>query len=171
MHLLLVPLLTLATLLVNPLPQADWTVYSSAEGQFSAAMPVDTRTNLIVTQTKEGPLYTHTVSANDNDTNEYMVSWTSYSSDVEFKGTDKIFDRVRDALIISKGGKLVNESAINLLGRPGRAITLTDSEGRIVKARFCFIGNRFYQVMVQNGNKNNSADSERFLESFKVQGG
>ena len=170
MHLLLVSLLSLTTLCVNTPQQTAWRAYSSAEGKFSAAMPDEPRTSMIVTETAEGPLYTHTVSATDKDLNEYMVSWTTYDRDVEYKGTAKVFDRVRDALIWSKGGKLVSEANISMIGRPARVITFTDSDGRVVKARFCFIGRRFYQVMAESRSKQDSADSDRFFESFKVQG-
>ena len=171
MHLLLVSILSLTSLLVNAPQQTAWSAYSSAEGQFSAAMPDEPRTSMIVTETANGPLYTHTVSATDKDLNAYMVSWTTYDKNVEYKGTDKVFDRVRDALIWSKGGKLVSESAITMIGHPARAITFTDSDGRVVKARFYFLGRRFYQVMAESRSKQNPGDSDKFLESFKVQGG
>lgn len=169
MHLLLVSLLSLTTLWVNAPQQNDWKAYSSSEGQFSAALPDEPRTSVVVTETAKGPLYTHTVGATDRDLNEYLVSWTSYDRSVEFRATEKTFDNVRDALIFSKGGKLVSESSFNMNGRPARAITFTDSDGRIVQARFYFIGRRFYQVMAESRSKQNSADSDRFFESFKVQ--
>jgi len=169
MHLLLVSLLSLATLFVNPPTPTDWTAYTSPEGKFSAALPADPQTSVVVTETAKGPLYTHTVSANDKDRNEYLVSWTRYDRTVESRATEKTFDRVRDALILSKGGKLVSESTISMLGRTARAITFTDSDGRVVKARFYFIGKCFYQVMAESRSKENFPDSERFFESFKVE--
>jgi hypothetical protein len=168
MHLLIVSLLSLSTFFVNPPQQPAWSDYSSTEGQFSAALPTDRQVGMIVTETGKGPVYTHTVSATDKDRNEYQVSWTSYAQSVEARGNEQTFDRVRDALIASKGGKLFSESALNLMGRPARSIIFTDSDGRIIRVRFYFIGTRFYQVMVQNGSKQDSADSERFFQSFKV---
>ena len=132
-------------------------------------MPDEPRTSVVVTQTAKGPLYTHTVGATDQNLNEYLVSWTSYDRSVEFRATEKTFDNVRDALISSKGGKLLSESSLDLAGRPARAVTFTDSDGRLVKARFYFIGTRFYQVMAESGNKQDSSDSDRFLQSFKIQ--
>ena len=169
MHLLLVPLLFLTTLFVNPPQQPAWRDYSSPEGRFSAAMPDEPRTSMVVTQTAKGPLYTNTVGATDQNLNEYLVSWTSYDRSVEFRATEKTFDNVRDALISSKGGKLLSESSLDLAGRPARAVTFTDSDGRLVKARFYFIGTRFYQVMAESGNKQDSSDSDGFLQSFKIQ--
>jgi hypothetical protein len=171
MHLLIVSLLSLTTFFVNPpQQQPEWTAYSSAEGQFSAAMPDEPRTNMIVTESAKGLVYTHTVSANDKDLNEYLVSWTNYDQSVAGRGTGKTFDRVRDALISSKGGKLLTESAISMMGRPARAVIFTDSDGRVVRARFYFIGKRFYQVMTQSASKQDSASSDRFFQSFKVRG-
>jgi hypothetical protein len=168
MHLLLFSLLSLATLLISIPQQPSWRIYSSTEGQFSANMPDEPHSSMIVTQIGEGPVYTHTVSANDKDMNEYMVSWTGYDHNIEYKGTEKTFDLVRDGLIFSKGGKLTSESSITMQGRPARAITFTDSDGRVVKARFYFIGNRFYQVMAESRDKQNIANSDKFLDSFKL---
>ena len=167
MHLILASLLTLITL-TGPLQQTDWRAFSSAEGRFSAVVPAEPLTSTIATQTDEGVLLTHTVSATDRYLNEYLVSWTAYNHNVESKGTEKTFDRVRDALISTKGGKLVGESAPAMQGKPGRAIVFTDSDGRTVKARFFFVGNHFYQLMAEERDKTNGADSDRFLDSFKV---
>jgi hypothetical protein len=167
----MISLLSLTTLFVNAPQQPAWRDYSSAEGQFSATMPDEPRTSVVVTETAKGPMYTHTVGATDKNLNEYLVSWTSYDRSVEFKATEKTLDNVRDALISSKGGKLISESSLNLAGGPARAITFTDSDGRIVRARFYFIGRRFYQVMMaESRSEQNSVDSDRFFQSFKVQG-
>jgi hypothetical protein len=170
MHLLLVSLVSLTTLFVNLPQQTTWKVYRSSEGEFSAAMPADTRTSTIVTYTSKGPVHTSMVSANDHDLNEYLVSWTTYDRNVEYKGTDKVYDRVRDALISSKDGKLISESTITWFGHSARAITFVDSDKRIVKARFYFIGRRFYQVMAEARTEANSADVDKFFDSFKVAG-
>jgi hypothetical protein len=168
MHLLLVSILAFTTLFVNaPQQTAVWHAYSSDEGRFSTVLPNEPMTTLIATPTEKGALFTHTVSATDSDLNEYMVSWTAYDHNVEAKGTDKTYDRVRDALVLSKNGRLVSESSVVMQGRPGRAVVFTDDEGRTVKVRFYFIGTRFYQVMAENRGK--QTDSDTFLESFKVQ--
>src|SRR5262245_28787108 len=110
MQLLLVSLFSFSTILFA-LPQPDWTSYTSAEGKFSVSLPQTPKSTAMLVGTGQGNVLTHIVSANDEDLNEYMVTWTEYDKDIEYKGTEMTLDRMRDALIKAKDGKLVNESA------------------------------------------------------------
>jgi len=169
MQLLLVSLLSLISVGVYPHQDNSWRVYSSAEGLFSAAMPDEPKTTVVVTETAKGKLFTHIVSATDQDLNEYLVSWTQYDrgSD-ESRATAATFDRVRDGLVASKQGTILNEPAIDMNGHPARAVNFTDSDGHLVQARFYFVQNRFYQVMVETRSRSGSTAMEKFLDSFKV---
>ena len=135
MQLFLASILSGTALIVCLFAQSDWKPYSSPEGGFVVSLPDDAHTNTIVTETTAGRLFTHIVSATDRDLNEYMVSWTDYQRDVESKASEKTFDRMRDALIRQKEGKLMNESATMLAGRKGRAVTFTDNAGRSEERR------------------------------------
>jgi len=168
MQMLLVSILSVSTLFVT-LPPSDWKPYSSSEGKFSVSMPEEPRSTTMLVETERGRLFTHIVSASDRDLNEYMVSWTDYNKDVEYKSTEKTFERMRDALIQSKEGKLISESPVSLSGRAGRAFAFTDRDGRTVNVRFFFVGQRSYQVQVESRTSENLADADRFLKSFRVQ--
>jgi hypothetical protein len=148
-----------------------WQQFSSAEGRFSARMPSDPRISTRVTNTKEGNLFTHMVSSTDDNLNEFMVSWTEYqSADFEKRGTEATFNKIRDALVASNHGKVLNEAIIIAGSRVAKAIRFSTSEGRMITVRFYFVGNRFYQVMAQTKPENTEI-VERFFESFKFMPG
>jgi len=168
MQLILASILSGAALLVGVFAQTDWKPYSSPEGHFMVSLPDDPRTSTIVTETDAGPLFTHIVSANDRDLNEYLVSWTDYHRNVEYKATPKTFDGMRDALIRQREGKLTTESATMIAGRMGRAVAFTDKEGHTVNVKFYFVGNRSFEMLAESRSKASLADAEKFFASFKI---
>ena len=169
MHLVLASILGLISLVVCVLPQPQWQTYSSTEGRFVVSVPDEPRVSTLTTDTANGHVFTHIVSATDKDLNEYLVSWTAYNRDVESKGSEKTLDRMRDALIQAKGGKLSDESTVSLMNHAGRAFTFVDGDGRTVNVRFYFIGNRAFQVMAESRDRTNLPDAEKFFKSFSVQ--
>ncbi len=169
MHFVLASVLGFVSLAVCAVPQPQWKSYSSSEGGFAVSIPDEPRVSTVTTDTVAGKVLTHIVSATDKDLNEYMVSWTAYSRDVESKGTEQTLDRMRDALIQAKNGKLSNESSVALMNHAGRAFTFVDGDGRTVNVRFYFIGNRAFQVMAESRDRANLPDAEKFFKSFSVQ--
>jgi len=168
MHLVLASLLGLLSLVVCALPP-QWKAYSSTEGRFSVTVPDDPRVSTVATDTADGKVLTHIVSATDKDLNEYLVSWTAYNREVESKGTEQTLDQMRDALIHAKNGKLSSESTVSLMNHAGRAVTFVDDVGRTVSVRFYFIGNRAFQVMAESRNQASLSDAEKFFKSFSIQ--
>ena len=143
--------------------------FTSEEGRFSALMPGEPTTSVVFTETREGRLATHTVSATDESLNQYLVSWTEYGvRSVEREATEMTFDKMRDALIRFKEGKLLGESSVEIEGHPGRAFTFSVEGGQLMRVRFYFVGNRSYQVMTET--RGDVYDSESFLSSFKLLG-
>jgi RNA-binding protein YhbY len=168
MQVILASILSCAALLVGVLATPDWKPYTSPEGGFSVSLPDDAQTNMIVTELGSERLFTHIVSANDQDLNEYMVSWTDYRRNLEAKASDKTFDRMRDALIRHKEGKLLTETASLLPGKKGRAFAFSDNAGHTVNVRFYFVGQRAYQVLAESRTKADLAKAEKFFASFKI---
>lgn len=168
MQLILASILSSAALLITVFAQTDWKPYSSSEGQFVVSLPDEPHTNTLVTVTSTGPLFTHIVSANDGDLNEYLVSWTDYHRNVEEKATPKTFDRMRDALIRQRDGKLTTESATMIAGRTGRAFAFTNKEGHTVNVKFYFVGNRAFEMLAESRSKASLANAEKFFASFKI---
>jgi hypothetical protein len=170
MQTLFLALFCLLSALPGAWPESSWREVSSKEGGFSALMPDEPKTNVIYTETRKGGLYTHTVSASDEEWNEYLVSWTVYPQDsIEAKATENTFRRMRDALVAFKEGKLLSDTPLTLEGHPARAFTFETKDGQLTSVRFYFVGRRIYEVMarMRNGTKN-ARDAERFQHSFKL---
>ena len=168
MPTLILALLTLVGTWPNTQQQPVWKEFSSAEGKFSAIMPPDIKTSVIATDTAEGRLLTHTVSATDSDLSEFLVSWTEYPQEnIEQRATESRFIKMRDALVGYKGGRVLDESVVSREGHPARDITFSTSEGRVVRVRFYFVKNRLYQVMAETKEKD-TVVVERFINSFKL---
>ena len=142
--------------------------FTSKEGRFAALMPGVVGTSVMEIHTAKGTLLTHIVSSTDKDLNEYLVSWTDYhQNSLESRATETTFDKMRDALVGFKGGKVLSESRLSNSTYPAREVTFSTSEGRRVKVRFYFAGDRSYQVMVESG-KEESAPVQKFFDSFRL---
>jgi hypothetical protein len=140
----------------------------SLDGRFEATLPNEPKTAKFAIETENGTLLTHLVSANDENLDEYLVSWTEYpEKSVEQRATEKTFNRMRDALIKQKGGKLLTETTASQEGYPARTINFSTAEGRFVRVTFCFVKNRSYQVLAET-KENDSAKFARFFTSFKL---
>jgi hypothetical protein len=147
---------------------AGWSEFTSLDGGFQAAMPNEPRTTRFAIETEDGTLQTHLVSASDTSLNEFLVSWTEHpEKSVEQRATEKTFNRMRDALIKQKGGKLLSETTASQEGYPARTINFATAEGRFVRVTFCFVKNRTYQVLAET-NDSDSATFARFFDSFKL---
>jgi hypothetical protein len=147
---------------------SEWREFSSKEGRFSVAMPGNIQETMMPISTREGRLLTHIISTNDKDLNEFLVSWTEYPHDsIEQRGNEKTFNRMRDALVRTKGGRVLSESADNYQNYPARVITFALPSGRLVKVRFCFVKNRIYQILTET-RKEDSSTSQKFFDSFTL---
>ena len=168
MHSLILSVLFFIGVAAFPQHDTQWREFSSSEGRFSALLPDEPEMNTIMTNTKKGRLLTRTVSSRDKEQNEFTVAWTEYQqADVEHRGTGKTFNKIRDALVAARSGKLLNESDVKFNGHFGRSVTFETGDGRLVTARFGFFKSRFYQVMAETRPQNVDA-GERFLNSFKL---
>jgi hypothetical protein len=108
------------------------------------------------------------VSSTDSELNEYLVSWTEYpEAGIEQRATDQTFLKMRDALVAHKRGRLLSELVLNQGDQPGREFKFATSEGRVVRVRFYFVKNRFYQVMGEATGQD-TRPVEEFLSSFKL---
>ncbi|HEX5706038.1 MAG TPA: hypothetical protein VFX96_02000 [Pyrinomonadaceae bacterium] len=157
----------------RPAPEAAWREFTSNEGGFTVSLPGEPQARTVVTYTRSGPLYTNTVSSNDDDLNNFSVSWTSYEDDrLARRPVEKLFDRVREGLLKATGGRLLSDSPVNLDGHPGRAFAYETPDGDVHKFRVYVVSDKFYQVSTQTKAAANAPSAgERFLASFKLRAG
>lgn len=163
-----------AVLVFGALPNSQnrsWSSFTSSEGRFSAVMPDEIRsTNTIHTVTREGMLQTHIVSTTDQNLNDFLVSWTDYpdQKSIEQRGTEKTFNRVRDAYARARELSVFQEATLTAQGYPARTYSMKTADGgRIIKVQIYFVKNRFYQVSADT-RAIDSGDADRFLSSFKL---
>ena len=150
--------------------QSTWKELRSTEGGFSVLMPGTPIPNKVTVNTTSGVEEANMFSLSDDSLNEYIVAYSKYpKTDPKEVSTGKLFDKVRDGILLVQQGKLLNEAAITLDGYSGRSIAVERPDGVITTARFYVVGDRFYQLSV-NG-KTNGREPEatnRFLDSFKL---
>ena len=139
----------------------------SPDGDFSVAMPGTPHVGMIPTPLTP-KLVTRSWSVNDGLRNEYLVSWTDYREHVaSLPATVAGSARACEALVQARSGRLLDSSEITVDGRPARACSFTESDGRLTKARFVATQARFYQVMASVTGAGANDEADRFLNSFK----
>jgi hypothetical protein len=147
---------------------SDWIAFKSLDGGFEAAMPKQPQTNTLAIELSGRTIFTHIVSANDLDLNEYLVSWSEYpEKSVEQRATEKTFNRMRDALIRQKEGKLLSDTMVTNDGYPARKVVFALPGSKFVTVMFCFVRNRSYQVLIETKDLD-SPTVDRFFSSFKL---
>jgi len=150
--------------------QIPWKQVTPTEARFSISMPADTRESTSVRSTSAGLLQTRTISANDGLARNYVVSWTEYRSNIlDRTSAPAIFDGSRDALLASKGARLLRESEVAIDGNPGRTIDFAEPDGRVTTVRFFVTATCFYQLMASNAaNAPQDPNGDRFFGSFHL---
>src|SRR5687768_11957153 len=150
--------------------QPVWKELRSTEGGFSVFMPGTPNPNKVTVNTASGLEEADTFTLNEGELNEYIVAYSKYTEANSKKGsTDKLFDNVRDGIILVHQGKLLSETAITLDGYSGREIAVERPDGVVTTARFYVVDNRFYQLSVKaRSNEPERRAMRRFLDSFKL---
>jgi hypothetical protein len=135
-------------------------------------MPAEVRTGMILTETREGQLTTHTVSCTDDNLNEFTVSWTEYpdQQSIEKRGSPRMFERVRDAFAMTREATVFQEATLTSTSYPAKAYAMKTKDGHIIRVQIYFVKNRFYQVMADT-RAASAPDGERFMKSFKLTSG
>ncbi|HKV98883.1 MAG TPA: hypothetical protein VJN96_03615 [Vicinamibacterales bacterium] len=150
--------------------QVAWKQVTPTEARFSISMPGDAKESTSVRSTSTGLLQTRTISANDELARTYIVSWTEYRSNVLGRtSAAAIFDGSRDALLASKGARLLRESEVAIDGTPGRTIDFAEPDGRVTTVRFLVTATCFYQLMASNvADTRQDPGRDRFFASFQL---
>jgi len=149
---------------------AVWTEFRSNEGGFSVLMPGQPTPNKVTVNTASGVKEADMFTLNEGDLNEYIIAYSKYSTtDSKSRSTDKLFNAVRDGLLLVQQGKLLSEAAINLDGYIGREIAFQSPDGFITRVRFYVVANRFYQISARARTNERAPEAmKRFLDSFRL---
>ena len=159
-------LLPLAYSLVNAQP-STWKEFRSTEGGFSVLMPGTPAPNKVIVDTSSGVREAYMFTSKDEKLNDYMVSYSNARVNSKDVSTDRLFDKVRDGILLAQNGKLISESAISLDVYRGRAIVLERPDGIMAIARFVLVGDRFYHLSVETKTRESDPQAaKKFLDSF-----
>jgi|SRR5687767_6643254 len=117
--------------------EPTWKEFRSNEGGFSVLMPGAPTPNKVTVNTTSGVKEADTFTLNEGELNEYMIAYSKYpKTDSKKVSTDKLFDDIRNGIVLAQQGKLRSEAAITLEGHRGREIAIETPDGVITTARF-----------------------------------
>lgn len=170
MKLVMAVILLLLTFSFADAQQSIWKEFRSAKGRFSVLLPGAPASNIFFVDTDAGPRQSNTFSYSDTNLNEYIIAYSEYQeSKAEKSSNEKLFDEIRNGIIIAQQGRLLKETPLSLGQYPGREIVVKKPGGTVQIQRFYVVNNYFYQLSVEIKNSDTvSADAERFLNSFKL---
>jgi hypothetical protein len=147
-----------------------WQPFSPADGRFNVLLPGQNTVQTTTQQTPAGAVTTvlHLV---DLKQSAYGVGYSNIPpAALAQLAPEAHLDAVRDAMVQSRKGKLLNEQKISLDSHPGRefAMVTGDPKGSGV-VRIYRVGDQLYQLLVLGRNISpTSPDVRKFLESFKL---
>lgn len=153
--------------------KTEWQTFSPPGGNFSVLMPGTPADKSHPQNTAAGVVTSHLYIYTSKDA-AYAVSYIDRPAARDAGDTEKWLDTVRDAEVAKSGGKLLAAASLKLSnGAPGREIQVTLSQGdgkHAMRDRLYLVDHRLYQVLiVLPQDELDAADTEKFLDSFKVQ--
>ena len=151
----------------QPETPEGWTAYTTAEGAFTVVLPGKWSERKQQVKTATGQLSVKMVVATGRNDSAFVVSYTDYPEPEIKKGpVQKRLDHARDGAVVSAGGKLRSEKAIELKGHPGRDLVIDKDGATIARMRIVLVKQRLYQVMVLGDAP--AKDAGIFLASFAL---
>ncbi|MEI6064272.1 MAG: PsbP-related protein [Pseudanabaena sp. ELA748] len=151
----------------------SWQDYKSASGKFSVQVPSKPEEKSQDQATSVGTIKLHMVIAETNESG-YFIGYADFpnkpanAADIQ-KG---LADSVKGSIANLKG-EITSEKESSLGNVPCRDF---EAKGKVkttnvsMKGRFCFAGNRLYQVFTLGAaDKIAATDVDRFITSFKIE--
>ena len=102
----------------------------------------------------------------DNDNITYMVIYNDYPADYASASPQELLQTMRDGVVRNK--TLTSDVQIDLSGVPGRAFTAIDKDGWQYAVHQFLDGSRLYQLIVVNSKGHAAADTEEFMNTFRI---
>ncbi|ABW26442.1 hypothetical protein [Acaryochloris marina] len=154
---------------------ATWKDYSSAPGKYSVSMPGTPKEETKAIPAPGGEKLNMEIAQLDLGKEAFVVAF------MEFPGESKppipiqqlMSTAIKGAVASSINGKVSNEKETEVNGVPCRDFQATGkykSKDASMAGKFCFTGNRLYQVLAMGENTGKAFDDKatKFLASFKI---
>ena len=151
------------------------TVFTSDNGRYSVALPPAATSMKTEEKTKDSPLgkvFTTTLKAQLGNASLQVLSFAFPKELFKPADTPKRLNSIRDKLVSSLRGKLLEEKEVKLDGHLGRDLRIQpEKPGLLFRARIYLVQGRTYQI-ISLGPKTrvDSREVDEFLESFKLAG-
>jgi hypothetical protein len=137
--------------------------FTSPEGKFTAEFPAAPKFAKSTNKTESGTAYDQYMWSVEKEDGWWGVAMIIYSTTVV-----RDYDaNIRGAVAATKG-KLLNQKPIQQSGVDGREIMIDVPQSGVVRQRFLWIGDRFYQVVFSGKpGSGTTPDVDAFLNSFR----
>ena len=156
---------------VKEYSETAWKEFKSAEGRFSIALPGTPKEEVSTQDTKIGKLTVHYFNL-ETDLGHYLLTYVDVPySPTTPEDTKAALDSARDQALAA-GARRLLENEISVAGVVGREL-LVEQNGLIVKARFFFVKERLYQIILATrpntvfSNGKPSSDPANYTELFQ----
>jgi hypothetical protein len=168
--LLLSVLLIVIFSLVACSPKPNWQEFIGPEGDFSIQLPGTPKESVSTSNPDIGEVTIHMFNV-PMGKYAYVVAYSDYPSDfVQNNGAKKILEGARDGALSNTGGKLLEETSLDLNGDPGLGLKVESPDGKnLAQAKMYMVGTRLYQIFVAGPkDEEGSPDIQKYFESFKL---
>jgi hypothetical protein len=161
--------LTLAAFAYGFQTDAGWTKVEPEAGRFSVLMPGTPEAKVNTTDSQYGPYTVHLFTFH-NPRGIYMAGWVDYAPTFKFDVQGEI-NANRDNFLKGVNARLLTEKKITLDGNPGLEFTAESNDVQFIKSRVYIVGSRPYQLITLTNLKEEQANVDKFLASFKITAG
>ena len=145
-----------------------WEEYRSVGGRFVVEMPSDANSQVQASDTDLGETVRHSILLDKGDI--YYAATYVDVLDPERDAESRLDDLLAE-MVTRTNGTLVSEMEVTLDDNPGRAFRISAGEGPVtIHARIYMVGDRLYQIQAATTGSADTADAERYLNSFALRG-
>ncbi len=150
----------------------NWKTYRSPGGRYSIDMPGTVKTSSRPKATANGIMTIHTAAVERGSREAYMVLYFDYPAvGARIPNPDATLSTLMRT--VAGTGQIRNLKSISINGHPGKEARISDPSGlpigTVGVCRLYLVDWRLYQVVHAGPpSKADSADTQRFLNSFKL---
>ncbi|MEO1263238.1 MAG: hypothetical protein AAFZ15_30790 [Bacteroidota bacterium] len=156
--------------------QTNWPTFTDMDGRFQISAPgkFDKKTDTLTTDLGLLVYNTFFYQTKDGENELYLVSYCDYPPETIIPDSTELiedfFQTTIESAASSVAGEVLYQSDIQLDNHPGKFWRIDYNDGNaIVKTKAYLVKDRFYSIQVFSlKNKNINAQSELFLDSFKL---
>jgi hypothetical protein len=145
----------------------DWQTFTSEKGKFSILVPVIPTEEVGSGVAGTAGSYTTHLFTSKGQGAIYMVGWADYKPGLKINADGELKAN-RDNFLKGVEATLLSETKITLDKNPGIEFKAEKKPDIFIKSRVYMVGNRPYQLIVISFGQEDSKNTSKFLNSFKL---